>query len=71
VLHTPGCEFYSLQKGERSREIAELPAEITVHDLDPLLGDYGDLAVLLEQLDLIISVDTQLGRLVVRRCGTK
>lgn len=58
VLHTPGCEFYSVQKGERSREIGELPAGITVHDLAPLLGDYGDLAVLLEQLDLVITVDT-------------
>jgi hypothetical protein len=31
---------------------------MTVRDLDPLLGDYGDLAVLLDQLDLAISVDT-------------
>jgi hypothetical protein len=58
VLQTPDVEFYSLQKGERSREIAELPPGITVYDLDPLLGDYGDLAILLDQLDLIISVDT-------------
>ncbi|MBI3248889.1 MAG: TIGR03032 family protein [Deltaproteobacteria bacterium] len=58
VLRTPGVEFYGLQKGDRSRDIGALPAEVKVHDLDPLLGDYGDLALLLDQLDLVISVDT-------------
>jgi hypothetical protein len=58
VLRMPGLVMYSLQKGDRSRELAELPSDVQVHDLDPHLGDYGDLAVLLDQLDLVISVDT-------------
>ncbi len=58
LLHTPGLEFYSLQKDGPSRGLAELPADVTLRDLDPLLGDYGDVAVLIDQLDLVISVDT-------------
>jgi len=58
VLRVPGVAWYSLQKGERHRELAELPADLTVHDLDPVLEDYGALAILLAQLDLVISVDT-------------
>src|SRR5262249_51597866 len=58
LLRTSRVEFYSVQKGEHSRELAQLPQDIAVHDLEPLLGDYGDLAVLLDQLDVVISVDT-------------
>ena len=58
LLGVPGMAFYSLQKGERSRDLAQLPHDIAIHDLEPLLGDYGDLAVLLDQLDIVISVDT-------------
>lgn len=58
VLQTPGIAFYGLQKGERARDLADLPTELQVQDLDPKLGDFGDLAVIVEQLDLVISVDT-------------
>jgi hypothetical protein len=58
VLQTPGIEFYGLQKGERAKDLAQLPPEIHVADLDPKLGDFGDLAVIVDQLDLVISVDT-------------
>jgi Glycosyltransferase family 9 (heptosyltransferase) len=58
VLRTPGIAFYSLQKGERSRELAGLPSGSLVQDLSPHLNDFGDCALLLDQLDLIISVDT-------------
>jgi hypothetical protein len=58
LLGVPGMAFYSLQKGERSRDLTQLPHDIAVHDLEPLLGDCGDLAVLLDQLDIVISVDT-------------
>lgn len=60
VLRTPEVEFYSLQKGDRSQELAELPADVTVHDLDARLNDFGDTALIVDQLDLIISVDTSI-----------
>ncbi len=58
LLDNPELHFYSLQKGERSEDLATLPASLTVHNMAPQLNDYGDLALLLEPLELIISVDT-------------
>lgn len=58
VLQTPHTAFYSLQKDGSSRGLAELSDGCTLQDLDPLLGDYGDLTLLIDQLDLVISVDT-------------
>lgn len=58
VLGTAGIACYSLQKGEHSGDLAELPPEATVKDLSPQLDDFGDTALIIEQLDLVISVDT-------------
>lgn len=58
LLRTPGVDFYSLQKGKHSQERAELPSEVAVQDLGPALHDYGDAALALDALDLLISVDT-------------
>jgi Glycosyltransferase family 9 (heptosyltransferase) len=58
LLRLPEIAFYSLQKGEWRRELAELPPEIRLTDLELSLVDFGDLALLLDQLDLVITVDT-------------
>ncbi|MEM9543544.1 MAG: TIGR03032 family protein [Cyanobacteria bacterium P01_E01_bin.42] len=58
VLKTEGVAFYSLQKGERSQDLAKLPPEITVFDLSPQLTDYEATAKLILQLDLVIGIDT-------------
>ena len=58
VLSIPEITFYSLQKGVRREDLAQLPSHIQVHDLVPQLGDFGDLAVIIDQLDLVISVDS-------------
>jgi hypothetical protein len=63
LLRVPGVTFFSVQKGERSRELATLPADIVVSDLERYLQDFGDLAVILEQLDLVITVDTSVAHL--------
>jgi hypothetical protein len=57
-LRIPGVAFYSLQRGERARELLELPADVTVQDLEPVLHDFGDLAWAMLRLDLVITVDT-------------
>lgn len=59
----PGLDFFSLQKGERSHELTQLPPSLAVHDLGAAIGDFGDTALLIEQLDLIISVDTAVAHL--------
>ena len=58
ILSIPEITFYSLQNGERHRDLNDLPSEIQVQDLEPQLGDFGDLAVIIDQLDLVISVDS-------------
>jgi ADP-heptose:LPS heptosyltransferase len=63
VLRTPGITFYSLQKGEQRQELMRLAADLRVQDLDPALHDYGDTALVIDQLDLVITVDTSVAHL--------
>jgi hypothetical protein len=58
ILSIPEITFYSLQKGARHEDLTDLPSHIQVENLEPLLGDLGDLAVIIDQLDLVISVDS-------------
>jgi uncharacterized protein (TIGR03032 family) len=57
ILTIPEINFYSLQKGERHKELDALPSHLHVQNLEPQLGDCGNLAVIIDQLDLVISVD--------------
>jgi len=67
-LKHPGIEFYSLQKGQPAQSmLAELierrwdgPA---LQDFTGELHDFADTAALIEQLDLVISVDTSIAHL--------
>ena len=63
LIRIPGLDFFSLQKGERNHELTQLPPSLAVHDLGAAIGDFGDTALLIEQLDLIISVDTAVAHL--------
>jgi tetratricopeptide (TPR) repeat protein len=50
--------FYSLQIGERAKEIEACGAAGLIHDLSPQLTDFSVTAAVLTELDLVISVDT-------------
>jgi ADP-heptose:LPS heptosyltransferase len=63
VLQPPGIELYSLQTGDRRQELAQLPPDVCIQDLAPCLHDFGDTALLLDQLDLVITVDTAVAHL--------
>jgi uncharacterized protein (TIGR03032 family) len=63
ILTLPGVTFFSLQKGERSAELGQLPDGVTVQDLGPQIRDFGDTANFLKQLDLVITVDTSVAHL--------
>jgi tetratricopeptide (TPR) repeat protein len=54
-------EFFSLQLGAGSAELATTQAKIT--DLAPAIGDVADTAALLTHLDLLITVDTSVAHL--------
>ena len=53
-----GVKLYSLQKGAPAAQLKELAGKIPVTDLAVHLHDFSDTAAVIENLDLIISVDT-------------
>jgi tetratricopeptide (TPR) repeat protein len=67
-LEHPGIEFYSLQKGQPAEEeLAQLQARDwggpALIDFTSELYDFEETAALVEQLDLVISVDTSTAHL--------
>jgi len=67
-LNNPDVEFYSLQKGQPAEsEFAELETQgwngPQLIDFTNLVEDFSDTAALIEQLDLVISVDTSTAHL--------
>ncbi|AFY70653.1 glycosyl transferase family 9 [Thalassoporum mexicanum PCC 7367] len=56
-------EFYSLQVGGNAADIEELGWQEKVIDLSDRIEDFADTAALIEQLDLIICVDTAVAHL--------
>lgn len=63
LLLAPGVQFYSLQKGGPEREIASLAGAPRPTDLAPELSDMADTAAAIDQLDLVIAVDTAVAHL--------
>jgi ADP-heptose:LPS heptosyltransferase len=51
-------QFYSLQLGKAAEQAANPPAGMKLIDLTANITDFADTAALIEQLDLLISVDT-------------
>jgi tetratricopeptide (TPR) repeat protein len=58
IFKTPGIQFFSLQKGEPAAELQTLPIGLPIHNIGDLLDDFADTAAAMENLDLVISVDT-------------
>ncbi|MCC5896843.1 MAG: glycosyltransferase family protein [Phormidium sp. BM_Day4_Bin.17] len=54
----PNIQFYSLQTPVRPEEQAALAADERIIDLAPQIRDFWDTAALMQDLDLVISVDT-------------
>jgi ADP-heptose:LPS heptosyltransferase len=55
--------FVSLQKPMPARDIPSLPLFPGMTDLSGDLADFGETAALIENLDLVITVDTSMGHL--------
>jgi ADP-heptose:LPS heptosyltransferase len=56
-------QYYSLQKGPHAEDIATVGARPLVRDLGPAIGDFGDTARLVMQLDVVVTVDTAVAHL--------
>jgi len=63
LLQVPGVRFFSLQKPPRPGHVDRLKRLGEIHDLAPQLEDFADTAAALENLDLLISVDTAVAHL--------
>lgn len=64
VLDIAGCEFYSLQKGEDAvAQLRESALRERVIDWADVFHDFADTAALVENLDLVITVDTSVAHL--------
>jgi tetratricopeptide (TPR) repeat protein len=59
-LGMEGVVFYSLQVGPAAGEARETPAGMALVDLSGELTDYSETAAVLENLDLVIAVDTSI-----------
>jgi hypothetical protein len=54
----PGIAFFSLQMGKASKQTPNAPPGFRVIDLAPEIESFSDTAAIIENLDLVISVDT-------------
>ena len=53
-----GVRVYGLQKGEAAGQVKDLPETATIVNMGDMLHDFSDTAALMENLDLVVSVDT-------------
>ncbi len=63
ILKIPGYSFFSLQKGEHSRQIIELGLNEQIMDFSDEWRDFQDTAAFVANLDMVISVDTAVAHL--------
>jgi len=63
LLNIRGIKFFSLQMGEKSKELNLFGLNNRITDLSPDLKDTWDTAAAISLMDLIISVDTSVGHL--------
>ena len=60
ILQIPEVKVYSLQKGKGEEQLKNLPDNINITALGHTFNDFSDTAGAIENLDLVISVDTSI-----------
>lgn len=63
IVAVPGCSFFSLQKGRADEETPARLGGMGIVDFTEDVQDFADTAALVENLDLVITVDTSVAHL--------
>lgn len=63
LYRVPGIQLYSLQVGERSRDMHDIGGAPVIRDLNPWITDVLSTAAILPQLDLVICCESALGHI--------
>lgn len=63
LYKVPGVQLYSLQVGERSKELYDIGCLSLIRDLTPYIRDVVDTLGLLTKLDLVITAESALGHI--------
>lgn len=63
LFELPNTQFYSVQKGEGSEELNDLPKNANIIQLGESFNDFSDTAAAIENFDLIICNDTSIAHL--------
>jgi hypothetical protein len=61
ITDLDGYNFISLQKGPATEQIGAYFGRAPLVNLGPEIGDFGDSAAVIDELDLLLSVDTSVG----------
>ncbi|MFZ2727599.1 MAG: tetratricopeptide repeat protein [Methylococcaceae bacterium] len=57
------CHFYSLQIGKETEQLAEFKNYSNITDCSIMINDFADTAVIIQHLDLVISIDSAVAHL--------
>ena len=63
LYKVPGIQLYSLQVGERAKELHDTGSAAMIRDLSPYIRDVCDTFSLMRELDLIVTIESALGHL--------
>jgi tetratricopeptide (TPR) repeat protein len=64
LAEIPGVQLYSLQVGDRAQDIHAIGAAALIRDMSPWIRDAMDTAAIMQQLDVIVTIDSFVGHLV-------
>jgi len=66
LFDMPGIDFYSIQWGPRAGELTPYQSRLNVTDMTDKLTSFAETAAIIEQVDLVISIDIAVAHLAVR-----